>query len=145
MELPVRERPEMPSTFGAMVRALREARRIGFSEMVRRTGLDAGNYSKMERGLMPAPKDISKLAKVQAALELSEDSFEWRELLRLADLSRGDIPRSILTDKQLVGKLPALFRQLDEGPLADTEVEALIQKVVDAHTSEPDGEVAWSK
>ena len=136
---------QLREAFGAEVRALRVAKNIGFSEMLKRTGLDGGNYSKMERGLMPAPKDMTKLSRIIAALDLSNESAESRELMRLADISRGDIPRSILSDDRLVGKLPALFRQLAEGPLNDIEIEALIQKVRDAHTGEPDGEVAWKK
>ena len=54
---------QLREAFGAEVRALRVAKNIGFSEMVKRTGLDGGNYSKMERGLMPAPKLILSLEK----------------------------------------------------------------------------------
>jgi len=84
-------------------------------------GVEPGNYSKMERGLLPAPKDEAKLEPYRRALSLADDSPEWRELARLSSLSRGEIPHRVLSDKELVGKLPALFRSL-EGEAVDEEV-----------------------
>jgi hypothetical protein len=54
-----------------------------------------------------------KLEAYERALGLEKDSFETRELRRLASLSRGELPPTVLADKQLAGKLPALFRTLE--------------------------------
>ncbi len=107
--------------FGEYLKTLRLERRLTLRTFCIEVGVEPGNYSKMERGLLSAPKGETKLAPYRKALGLTEDSPEWRELVRLSSLSRGEIPNRILSDKELVGKLPALFRSL-EGEAVDEKV-----------------------
>jgi hypothetical protein len=100
------------------------------------TGFEASNYSKIERGLAAAPHDHAKLEPLREALGLLENSQEWRELLRLADLSRSAIPRTILSDPQVMAKMPALMRRLDGEVMTDQQIEDLVRLIRDAH--EPD-------
>jgi len=109
-------------TFGEFVRERRLAKRMtlrAFSEMV---GMDPANYSRVERDLAYPPKDHSWLN--QWADILSLDSAERLELQRLADLGRGRLPRRALSDPDVMRKLPAIFRAIDEKHLDDI-IEAI--------------------
>ena len=61
----------------------------------------------------PKPDSVARLAD---ALGLSHDPEETATLLDLAYAGRGQIPASILSDSQLVAKLPVLFRTLRGEP-----------------------------
>lgn len=113
-------------TFGGYLRHLRLARELTLRAFCEENGFDFGNYSKVERGVLSPPRDEARLEPYRRALRLAPDSIEWRELVRLASLSRGEIPQRVLSDKELVGKLPALFRSL-EGAEVD---EAMLDEVV---------------
>jgi len=106
--------------FGEYLRGLRLERSLTLRTLCAEAGLVPGNYSKMERGLVPAPKNKAKLESYRKALSLAADSTEWKEVLRLASLSRGEIPHGVLSDRDLSRKLPALFRFF-EGETVDEE------------------------
>lgn len=120
---------ETTMDFGSTIKRLRLAQGRTLRAFCLEVGVEPGNYSKMERGLMSAPKDDAKLEPYRKALCLDSESSEWRELLRLAALSRGEIPHRVLSDKELVAKLPALFRTLEEDGVRD---EAALDELVAA-------------
>lgn len=66
---------------------------IGLREFCLAISIGPCIYSRMERGITPAPQDHNKLEPIRKALGLSENSDTWSELLRLADLSRDMIGR----------------------------------------------------
>lgn len=99
--------------FGEYLKNLRLARDLTLRGFCIGAGFEPGNYSKIERGLLQAPRSDEKLEPFRLTLRVDADSPEWRELLRLAALSRGEIPHRILSDKELASKLPMLFRSLE--------------------------------
>ena len=99
--------------FGAYIKKLRLDRDITLRAFCAASGYEASNYSKVERGLLPPPNEPTKLDPFRTALGLTKEAPEWRELLRLAALDRGEIPYHMLNDRELVGKLPAIFRAID--------------------------------
>jgi transcriptional regulator with XRE-family HTH domain len=111
----------MKQTFGAFLRRLRVERQMSVRGFSHAAGMDPANCSKLERGLLPPPRDEERLAAFTNALGLGADSAESRELRRLAALDRGEVPQAILGDRRLFDKLPALFRTL-EGDGVDDEV-----------------------
>src|SRR5690606_1597861 len=81
--------------------------------------IDPGNYSKLERGRLQPPKDISPILR---GLGLTPSDDEWTELTDLAAVCSGKVPDDLLSDEKIVSSLPALFRtirgtQLEEGKL----------------------------
>ena len=50
------------------------------------------------------------------ALDLVEGSTEWQDFFDLAAASLGQFPKDLLDDKEVVEKLPLLFRTLRGGP-----------------------------
>ncbi len=113
-------------TFGERLRAMRLAAGLGFQEFCRRAGQDAGNYSRIERGLTRPPRDHRKLEPVRAALGLEPESDDWAYLLMLADLEWGALPHRLLTDEAVRPLLPALLQRLGGGRVTETQVEALV-------------------
>ena len=117
------------NTFGEYVKQLRLNRRITLRAFAEAVNMDPGNYSKIERSRLDPPRDGSKLDQFRKALGLDPDSEEWRELRRLAAIDRGELPPRILSDQQLMGKLPALFRRLEGEPVDDALLDELIATI----------------
>lgn len=126
-------------TFGSVVRSVRIEQRLPFGRFVRSTGLSACDLSKMERGLMAAPKDERKLHAIYSALNIALGSEEERKMSELARRSQSEIVEKELTEKELVGKLPFFA-----GALTDEAMDELIAKVKEAHRAEPNREIDWS-
>jgi transcriptional regulator with XRE-family HTH domain len=119
----------METTFGEFIKRLRAERRLTLRAFCESVGIDPANYSKLERGLLPPPRDPAKLAAFELALGIEADSAESRELRRLAALDRGEVPPSILADHELVAKLPALFRTLEGDPVDEKLLDELVATI----------------
>jgi transcriptional regulator with XRE-family HTH domain len=119
----------MEEKFGDLVKRLRLDRRITLRAFSVAVGMDPANYSKLERGLLQPPRDSKKLEKFERALGVTADSEMSRELRRLAALDRGELPPRVLSDNELVGKLPALFRTLEGDPIDEKLLDDLIETI----------------
>jgi transcriptional regulator with XRE-family HTH domain len=110
------------TTFGAFFAEQRKKRlRISLREFASRHGFDAGNLSKIERGRLAAPQGQELLARYARALEIPEGSEDWYQLHDLAAAENGRIPEDLLSDAEVAGKLPLLFRALRDDPDAEEE------------------------
>jgi len=127
----------MEEVFGQYLRALRLQRGIGLREFCLRLGADASNYSKLERGLLNPPEE-ARVADIESALGLEHKSDESRELRRLAALGRGMIPTAVLSDMELAGKLPLLFRTLEGDAVDEEKLDEVVAMIRKAWQSEPD-------
>jgi transcriptional regulator with XRE-family HTH domain len=85
------------STYGERLRQRREAAGLSVRELARRSGLDDGYLSRIERGKMPPPQD-EKLAKLDKALgtTLATDGALERQKVMMY------VP-SLVEGKQLTG------------------------------------------
>jgi transcriptional regulator with XRE-family HTH domain len=110
----------MKNNFGEFIKARRLEKRITLRAFSEALGMDPSNYSRIERGLLQPPLP-EKLKPYGRLLEIAPDSEEYREMVRLAALGRGEIPPGILSDEKVLAKLPVLFRTL-EGDKIDEEV-----------------------
>jgi transcriptional regulator with XRE-family HTH domain len=90
---------------------------------------DPGNISKLERGLMPPPEAQDKLTAFAKALGLKKGSPEWQEFFDLADLECGRLPRDLADEKELLAKLPVLFRGIRGEKLSPSQLQALVEKI----------------
>src|SRR2546421_11583336 len=82
--------------FGDYIKERRIAKRITLRAFSEAIGYDPANYSRMERGLLMPPTSPEKLNAFARELDIRRDSQEFREMVRLAALSRGEIPPAIL-------------------------------------------------
>ena len=114
--------------FGSNLKELRIRRGQTLREFCRANGLDAGNYSRMERGLS-APPGEETIRRYAEALGIEVGSDKYVELVDLAAADRGELPRDLLTDEQLVGELPLLFRTLRGRPVDDEKLDKLAELI----------------
>lgn len=92
-------------------------------------GLDAGNISKIERGILPPPQSREKLEKYAEYLGIKEGSDEWLEFFDIARTDLGRIPEEILANKDIAAHLPLVFRTLKGQKLTGEQLEKLAREL----------------
>ena len=97
--------------FGAFVRERRKATGISLREFSRRNGFDPANISRIERGISSPPKSQEIIDSIAKALQLTDDSSEWRHLHQLAAAETGQLPDQIAQDP---AKLKRVFGSFDK-------------------------------
>jgi transcriptional regulator with XRE-family HTH domain len=116
-------------TFGSFFKELRIRRGMTLRQFCLKFKFDPGNISKLERGLFPPPHTEEKLAEYARALGLRKGTDDWYTFFDLAAAERGIMPSDVLEDKELVGKLPILFRTLRGQKVSDKQLNKLIEKI----------------
>lgn len=101
-----------PRTFGGYVRRVRAVKRIGLREFVMSAGYDPSNWSRIERGLSPAPTDWYRLNQIADHLRMEPGSNERFRLIDLAYAEHRMIPPDIVRDEALLEILPELFQRM---------------------------------
>jgi transcriptional regulator with XRE-family HTH domain len=112
--------------FGDFLKDLRRTKGYTLRAYAQQIGYDPGNYSRMERGLLGPPHDESKLSEMADALELAPGSRERQELFDRAAAARGELPKDLLDDRDVVGKLPLLFQVIRSDP---EQLNRLVEQV----------------
>jgi hypothetical protein len=92
-------------------------------------GYDAGNISKLERGILSAPSSDEKVRGYARALKLKRGSDEWHKFFDLAAVSRQEIPEDIMNDEEMVRRLPLVFRTLRGQKVGDAQLDSLVDKI----------------
>ena len=119
----------MANAFGGYVRGLRQARGLTLRAFCQQYGFDSGNLSRLERGLVPPPHDEGKLAEYATALGLKTGSDQWQEFFDRAAAARGELPKDLLRDEEVIEKLPLLFRTLRGTPVPADRLDDLVDKI----------------
>jgi len=117
------------NAFGKLLKSLRQKTGKTMREFCLEHGLDPGNYSRLERGLFTPPQREELLEKYATALGLVRGSDEWLEFFDTAAASRGEIPKDLLSDEELLSKLPVLFRTLRGSPVSPDKLDSLIERI----------------
>lgn len=91
--------------------------------------LDPGNISKLERGIFPPPTSDEKLKHYARCLGIKKGSDDWYRFFDLAHASVGQIPPEILSDKELLPKLPLVFRTLRGQKLTKKQLDQLAREL----------------
>lgn len=118
----------MGGKFGSRLKQLRVSKGQTLREFCEQHGFDPGNYSKIERGLF-APPSSDKVAAYARALGVESGSDEYVELLDLATIDRGELPREFLSDQRLMQELPVLFRTLRGQRVDEEALDRLVQLI----------------
>jgi transcriptional regulator with XRE-family HTH domain len=92
-------------------------------------GLDPGNISKIERGILPPPQSREKLSHYAKCLGIVEGSDEWLEFFDIARTDAGRIPEDLLSDKNIVAKLPLVFRTIKGQKLTGEQLEKFAREL----------------
>ncbi len=117
----------MMNAFGDFLRNKRLSLYKGLRAFCLENGLDASNYSKIERGVSPPPSN-EKIKQYAKFLKIEEDSEEWIELFDLAAVAKRTIPDYVYNNEKFVASLPLLFRKSESGCLySEKELQQLFE------------------
>ncbi len=113
------------TSFGEFVRKLRIEKSMTLREFCRLAKLDPSNWSKIERGISPPPKSKVFLKGISEILNIDEGSEEYNALFDLAAISH--IPTELVSNQQVLDKLPVFFRTIRGERPTRKELEELIR------------------
>ena len=119
----------MRNRFGEFLKELRMRGGLSLREFCLNSGLDPGNYSRVERGMFRPPQDRAIVEKYATALGIERGSDEWLQLFDLAAAERGQVPEDIMSDEELVNKLPVLFRTMRATQVSPEKLDEFIEKI----------------
>ena len=117
------------NAFGEFARQKRLSLGISLREFCRNNDLDWGNCSRIERGVSAPPKSREVQERYAKALQIEEDSEDWQTFLDLADICAGNIPQRIMSDEDLVAKLPVIFRTIAGRKLTPRRLQKLAEMI----------------
>jgi len=113
--------------FGEFVKECRMKMNMGLREYCKKYNQDPSNWSKIERGIIPPPKDEKTLELWANQLGIEQNSANWHQFFNLASIQNGKIPPSILKNKDASSQLPLFFRTLEGQKPTREELESLIE------------------
>jgi len=115
--------------YGEYLKSLRLEKSLSLREFSRQIGDDPSNWSKVERGILPAPRDDRKKELIARVLVVTKGSDEWNKLEDYASVDSATIPDYIMNDKEALAALPAFFRTIGSIRPTQEEVEKLLEKL----------------
>ncbi len=115
--------------FGEFFKAKRQALGLTLREFCLKHKLDPGNMSRMERGLLPPAQERQRLEEYAKYLELKSGSDDWYTFFDLAAASKGRLPEELLEDKEVMAKLPLVFRTLRGKRLTEQQLNELVKTI----------------
>jgi transcriptional regulator with XRE-family HTH domain len=115
--------------FGEFFKRKRIKLRKTLRQFCLENAFDPGNLSKLERGLLPPPTSSDKIEQYAKALKIKKGSNEWYEFFDLARVSAGRIPKEIFSDKEVLSKLPIVFRTLKGQKLTKEQLTELVKEL----------------
>jgi transcriptional regulator with XRE-family HTH domain len=118
--------------FGQLLKAFRIERRLTLRECSAELGVDASNWSKIERSVNPAPKDIAILEQWSAFLHI--EGTNRQEFFDAAALSRRQLPNDIASDEKILQLLPAFFRAVRGSEMDTTKMNRFIEDLRAVHS-----------
>ncbi len=116
-------------TFGEFLKQRRIAQGRTLRAFCQEQGFDHGNYSRMERGVLAPPQKEEKLAEYAEALGIARGSDEWLDFWDLASVARGHIPKDLMTDQAILGRLPVLFRTIRDLGADSDKLDELVERI----------------
>ncbi len=117
------------NVFGEFFKQKRLALGLTLREFCRKNRFDWGNVSRLERGVSAPPKNSDVLEGYARALQIRPDTDDWKAFYDLAAISAGVIPNAIMNDKELVAKLPLVFRTIQGKKLTDRQLRNLAEVI----------------
>lgn len=115
--------------FGIFVKDLRMRQRRGLREFCLEHGHDPSNWSKLEREVLPPPRDEEILREWAAQLGIKRGSDDWLKFFEYAAVDTGRIPDQLLRDEKLVEHLPLFFRTLSGQKPSREDLEKLMELI----------------
>ena len=123
------KRKRMSGMFGVFVKEKRLRSGISLRQFSRLAGFDAGNWSKVERGLLNPPRQEEALKRIAKILRIRIGSDDWKEMRDKAHIDAGRIPQDVLSDAKLVNSLPMFFRTFRNARPTSQELSQLLEMI----------------
>jgi transcriptional regulator with XRE-family HTH domain len=121
--------------FNEIAKNARLDQRLSLRQFCLETALDPSNWSKVERGVNPPPRDPENMERIADKLKLF--GVSRAEFFDAADVSRSEIPADILSDEDLVRKLPAFFRAMRDQSLTEETAAMLVADIRKINSPSP--------
>ena len=118
-----------PASFGEWLKDRRGRKRLALRVFAKMAGLDPGNLSRYERGVVPPPQDEAVLSRIGRALGLRPGSTPWKEMVHLSAIGGRRIPPDVADDPDLLRALPVLVRTLKGKKLTEEELTRLARRI----------------
>jgi hypothetical protein len=118
--------------FGTFIKEIRSRSRTGLREFCLKHGHDPSNWSKVERGILPPPRDEQILKKWAAQLCIKPGTDDWIQFFDFAAVDAGRIPDYIMQEKDLVSKLPVFFRTLSGKKPSEGDLKKMVKLLTEA-------------
>jgi transcriptional regulator with XRE-family HTH domain len=118
--------------FNETVKALRLKKRLTLRDFCEQVGVDPSNWSKVERGINPPPRDIVLLEKLAEFFGLKDS--QKTDFLDQAALQRQELPPDLADNVILQRALPAFFRAARGHELTHQELQSLAEDLKKLHT-----------
>ena len=115
--------------FGEFFKQKRIEGGLTLREFCKKYGLDPGNMSKLERGLITPPDKREKLEKYASCLGIDKGTADWYEFFDRAAACKGEIPEEIMQDEEIFRSLPLIFRTFRNKRVSKKLVEDLIKSL----------------
>ena len=122
-------------TFGAQLKELRIQKELTLRQCSEQIGVDPSNWSKFERGVNPAPKDVAIIEGWAAFFDLHDAAKQ--EFFDAAALSRGELPVDIASDEKVLTALPAFFRAVRGAELDEARLKQFVEDIRALHSPGP--------
>ena len=117
--------------FSETIKSLRLKKRLTLRDFCEQAGLDASNWSKVERGVNPPPGDVELLERLAGFFGLT--GAEKLGFMDEAALQRREIPADVADNVILQRALPAFFRAARGHELNKTELANLAEDIRKLH------------
>ncbi|OGP67710.1 MAG: hypothetical protein A2W27_10860 [Deltaproteobacteria bacterium RBG_16_44_11] len=115
--------------FGEFFKKIRHKNDMTLRQFCLKYELDPGNISKIERGRAAPPSSRKILEKYASFLGIEENSDDWYEFFDLAAACSGKLPPDVMSDAQLVEKLPLFFRTIRGQKLDSKKLDELAELI----------------
>jgi len=113
--------------FGPLVKRLRIEKRLTLRSFCQQLKIDPSNWSKIERGINPPPKDSEILSHWADFFKLRGERRQ--EFLDAAAIARKELPADITNDEALAAQLPAFFRVMRHAEPSEEKLREFIEEV----------------
>lgn len=117
------------NTFGHFFKEMRLRTGLSLRQFCIKHSFDPGNISRIERGIASPPQSREKLAEYASDLCIDKDSDDWYDFFDYAAAATGRIPQDVMSDEELVKKLPVIFRTLRGQKLSVEKLRELAESV----------------
>ncbi len=118
-------------SFDKLTKEARIAKGLTLRQCCAELGVDPSNWSKMERGIVPPPRDPATLASWAAFLGL--DGVRRQEFFDLAALARNELPADLADDAVVMAALPVFFRAVRGSELEGAKLQEFITDLRSLH------------